>query len=64
MHHVQVGRDELAHDRWKSGWFFAVVSFSFGEGETTARKVIVYFIEISHINGIKIYNNAFENLNK
>ena len=32
MHHV--GRDELAHARWKSRQLLAVVSLSFGVGET------------------------------
>ena len=32
MHHV--GRDELAHARWKSRRLLAVVSLSFGVGET------------------------------
>ena len=37
MHHV--GRDELAHARWKSRRLLAVVSLSCGVGETTARRV-------------------------
>ena len=32
MHHV--GHDELAHARWKSRQLLAVVSLSFGVGET------------------------------
>ena len=38
MHYV--GRDELAHARWKSRRLLAVVSLSFGVGEKpTARRV-------------------------
>ena len=36
MYHV--GPDELAHARWKSRRLFAVVSLSFGVGET--RRVV------------------------
>jgi len=38
MQHV--GRDELAHARWKSGRLRAVVSLSFGVGETNCSQGI------------------------
>ena len=38
MHHVRRSA-ELAHARWKSRRLLAVVSLSFGVGETTARRV-------------------------
>ena len=47
-----MGHDELAHSRWKSGRLLAVVSLSFGVGETNCSQgrqpALSYFIFISN----------------
>ena len=40
MHHL--GRDKLAHARWKSRRLLAVVSISFGVGESNCSQGIIY----------------------